>query len=218
MLAFLHILTGTIALISGALSFSVTKGSNLHKKFGLAFVVSMVVMAISGSLLAFLNAEKLNMVAGLVTLYLVVTAYLTVQSYKVNLTIINSAFMTLGFVVGFYAIYTGMTFLISGATSIDGNPIQVIIVFGSISVLAATLDIRAIKKRRLSRKQQLIRHVWRIGTAMFIATASFFLGQSQAIPEPMRNTVTLAGPVLLVLGVTAFWLFRVSIWGLKRRT
>lgn len=218
MLVFLHILTGTVALISGALSFAVTKGSNLHKKFGLAFVLSMIVMTISGALLAFLATEKLNMVAGLVTFYLVVTAYLTVHPPKNNALIIHSIFMTLGFAIGVYAIYTGLTALNNGLSSIDGNPVQAIIVFGAISLLAAALDIRVIAKGRLKHKWQLVRHVWRIGFAMLIATASFFLGQSQVIPDAMRNIYTLAGPVLLVLCLTAYWVIRVSIWGLKKRT
>lgn len=217
MLLFFHILTGAAALISGALSFAVTKGSNSHKKFGLTFVLSMIVMAISGALLAFLATEKLNMVAGLVTFYLVVTAYLTVHPPKNNAIIVHSIFMTLGFTIGVYAIYTGLTALNNGLSAIDGNPVQVIIVFGSVSLLAAVLDIRVIAKGRLKHKWQLVRHVWRIGFAMFIATASFFLGQSQVIPEAMRNIFTLAGPVLLVLCLTAYWVIRVSIWGLKKR-
>jgi uncharacterized membrane protein len=217
MLVSLHILTGTVALISGALSFVVTKGSNSHKKFGLAFVVSMIVMAISGAWLAFLAMEKLNMVAGLVTFYLVVTAYLSVHPPKNNVIIVHSIFMTLGFTVGVYAIYTGLTAMNHGLTSIDGNPVQAIIVFGSVSLLAAALDIRLISKGRLKPKWQLVRHIWRIGFAMLIATVSFFLGQSQVIPEAMRNIITLAGPVLLVLSLTTYWVIRVSIWGLKKR-
>lgn len=218
MLVFFHILTGMVALISGALSFAVTKGSNSHKKFGLAFVLSMIVMAMSGALLAFLATEKLNMVAGLVTFYLVVTAYLTVHPPRNNARIVHSIFMALGFTIGFYAIYTGLTALNNGLSSIDGNPVQAIIVFGSVSLLAAALDIRVIAKGKLKYKWQLVRHVWRIGFAMLIATASFFLGQSQVIPEAMRNIFTLAGPVVLVLCLTAYWVIRVSIWGLKKRT
>ncbi len=217
MLIYLHILTGTVALISGALSFAVKKGSNSHKKFGLTFVLSMIVMAMSGAFLAFLATEKLNMVAGLVTFYLVVTAYLTVHPPKNKAMIVHSIFMALGFTTGVYALYTGLTALNNGLSSIDGNPVQAIIVFGSISLLAAILDIRVIAKGRLKHKWQLVRHVWRIGFAMLIATASFFLGQSQFIPEAMRNIYTLAGPVVLVLCLTAYWVIRVSIWGLEKR-
>ncbi|MEO3738123.1 hypothetical protein [Shewanella baltica] len=218
MLASLHILTGSVALISGALSFSVKKGSKLHRKFGLIFVISMAVMASSGALLAILNSERLNAVAGLVTFYLVATAYLTVRSAKRQNPSLNYVLTTFGFAVGLYAIVTGIISLNSGVLLIDGNPAQVIIIFGSIAVLAAVLDIRAIKSHRISRKAQLIRHIWRVGIAMFIATASFFLGQSQVIPEALRQIVILVTPVLLVLFVTVFWLFRIAVWGFKPRT
>lgn len=216
MLTYLHILTGTVALVTGALSFTVMKGGNLHRKFGLTFVLSMIVMATSGALLAFIAKETLNMVAGLVTFYLVTTAFLTVHPPKQHARIVHSVLMIVGFVIGIYAIYTGLTSLQDGKASIDGQPVQVIIVFGSIALLAATLDIRLITKARLSRKSQLIRHVWRIGFTLFIATASFFLGQSQVIPEVIRHGVTLIAPVLLVLCLTTYWLIRVSIWGFKR--
>ncbi|MEH8018616.1 hypothetical protein MN202_15335 [Rheinheimera muenzenbergensis] len=217
MLTYLHILTGTVALVSGTLSFAVMKGGNLHRKFGLTFVLSMIVMTTSGALLAFISKETLNMVAGLVTFYLVTTAFLTVHPPKQHARIVHSVLMMLGFAIGIYAIYTGLTLLHNGKTSIDGQPIQVIMVFGSISLLAAISDIRLMTQERLSRKSQLVRHVWRIGFTLFIATASFFLGQSQVIPEVIRHGVTLAAPVLLVLCLTTYWLVRVSIWGLKRR-
>lgn len=217
MLTYLHILTGSVALVSGTLSFAVMKGGNLHRKFGLTFVLSMIVMAASGALLAFISKEKLNMVAGLVTFYLVTTAFLTVHPPKKHARIVHSVLMVLGFVIGIYAIYIGLSLLHNGKDSIDGQPIQVIMVFGSISLLAAIADIRLITKGRLSRKSQLVRHVWRIGFTMFIATASFFLGQSQVIPEAIRYGVALTAPVLLVLCLTSYWVIRLSIWGLKRR-
>jgi uncharacterized membrane protein len=217
LLTYLHILTGTVALVSGALSFAVTKGGNLHRKFGLTFVLSMIVMATSGALLAFISKETLNMVAGLVTFYLVTTVFLTVHPPKKQARIVHSVLMILGFVIGIYAIWIGLISLHNGKDSIDGKPTQVIMVFGSISLLAAISDIRLITKARLTRKSQLVRHVWRIGFTMFIATASFFLGQSQVLPEAIRHGVTLTAPVLLVLCLTNYWLIRVSIWGLKRR-
>ena len=53
-----------------------------------------------------------------------------------------------------------------------------------------------------------------MGFAMWIATASFFLGQAKFFPEPIRKSGLLAIPVLLVLVVMLYWLLRVL---LKRR-
>jgi hypothetical protein len=48
--------------------------------------------------------------------------------------------------------------------------------------------------------------------ALFIASASFFLGQADEIPEPLRIPLLLAVPVLVPLLVMAAWL-----WRLRRR-
>lgn len=48
-------------------------------------------------------------------------------------------------------------------------------------------------------------------TALFIATLSFFIGQSQVFPEPVRIMPLLALPVLAVLVTMFYWLWRVRI-------
>jgi hypothetical protein len=45
--------------------------------------------------------------------------------------------------------------------------------------------------------------------AMFIATASFFLGPSQRLPAPLRGSPLRPVPVLLVVVLMFYWLARV---------
>jgi hypothetical protein len=52
--------------------------------------------------------------------------------------------------------------------------------------------------------------LWRMCLAMFIATASFFLGQAKVLPESMRIFPLLAIPVVLVLILMFYWWVRVS--------
>jgi len=47
-------------------------------------------------------------------------------------------------------------------------------------------------------------------TGKIFAYASFFLGQAQVLPEPVRKPFLLAIPVVAVLGVMAYWWVRVS--------
>jgi hypothetical protein len=54
--------------------------------------------------------------------------------------------------------------------------------------------------------RRLARHVWRMCFAMFIATASFFLGQAKVIPKPLRIMPLLWIPVLVVLAMMLYWL------------
>ena len=217
MLLYLHILMGVLALISGTIAFSVRKGAYLHKKSGLVFFITMLIMSSTGAFLATLNGERLNIVAGCLTFYLVATAYLVVHPLKKYDRFYNILLMVFGFIVGVSGIILGISTLSGGYTKIDGQPTQVLIVFSAIALFASVSDFRIIYSGRLKGKKILIRHIWRMGTAMFMATASFFLGQSQVIPEVIRTVFVLVSPVLLVLLLTIFWLVRVQFWGLKRK-
>jgi membrane protein DedA with SNARE-associated domain len=45
--------------------------------------------------------------------------------------------------------------------------------------------------------------------ALFVASGSFFLGQADEIPEPLRSYPLLAIPAFLPLVVLLYWLWRV---------
>jgi hypothetical protein len=217
MLVYLHILMGAFALISGITAFSVQKGASVHKKSGLIFVTTMLIMSSTGAFLAALNGEKLNVVAGCLTFYLVATAFLVVHPFKKMDRLYNMLLMIFGLIVGISGMIIAARILNDGGTKIDGQPAQVLVVFSAIALLASVSDLRIVFSARLKGKKKLIRHIWRMGIAMFMATASFFLGQSQVIPEEIRTIAFLVTPVFLVLLLTAYWAVRVQFWGLKRR-
>jgi len=218
MLVHLHIIMGAFALISGITAFSVQKGASLHKKSGLIFVVTMLIMSSTGAFLAALNGEKLNIVAGCLTFYLVATAYLVVHPFKNNDRFYNTLLMVFGLMVGVSGMIVATSILDDGGTKIDGQPTQVLVVFSAIALLASASDLRILFSGRLKGKKKCIRHIWRMGIALFMATTSFFLGQSQVIPEEIRTITFLVAPVFLVLFLTLYWAVRVQFWGLKTRT
>jgi hypothetical protein len=91
------------------------------------------------------------------------------------------------------------------------SPPQTLLVFGSISLICAALDLRLIHAGQIVGAQRIVRHLWRMCFAMLIATGSFFTGQTQAFPAIVRKTTVLGLPilvipVLLVLVITLYWL------------
>lgn len=119
---------------------------------------------------------------------------------------------------GIYGFFIACGHVSRGSMVIDGQPIQVLFAFSAVALIASAFDFRAIFVQTLQGKQKLVRHIWRMGFAMFIAVASFFLGQSQVIPEAIRAIFVLVTPVLLVLCLTIYWAVRVQFWGLAKRT
>ncbi len=210
-----HIVTGIIGLASGAVAFYATKGAKLHKKSGLIFVYSMLLMSGSGALIAAVKSEPLNVIAGGLTFYLVATAFLTVRRKDSKSIWFTSAAVLTALVVGVGGVLTGLDGLKAPDGKIDGQPAQVAIVFGTIALLAASLDLKMVYSGGVRGKHRLVRHLWRMGFGLFLAAASFFLGQAQVIPEPIRKPVVLITPVLLVFLLTVFWVVRVLFFNYR---
>ena len=60
-------------------------------------------------------------------------------------------------------------------------------------------DVRMIAHGGVSGAKRIVRHLWRMSIAFFIAAASFFLGQQKVMPAYMRGSKLLFVPPLLIL-------------------
>jgi uncharacterized membrane protein len=205
----LHIVTGSVALGAGAVALYALKGAKLHRKSGMIFVLTMLVMSVTGGVMAALKPEAISVIAGALTFYLVITALLTVRSPADGFPWIDISVTLLAIIIGIAGIYFGFEALSSSTGLKDGFPAQPYFIFGSVALMAAFLDIRMLVARRIYGQHRLVRHLWRMCFALLIAAASFFLGQAQVFPEAIRNLPLLAVPVLLVLIIMLFWVGRV---------
>jgi Predicted membrane protein (DUF2306) len=75
-LLILHILAGSIALLTGTLAIAVRKGGSLHRASGNIFTVAMLTLATSAFCLAILKSQQGNIVGSVGTFYLIGTAWL----------------------------------------------------------------------------------------------------------------------------------------------
>jgi len=81
MLLPVHILAGTVGLLSGYVALGAAKGAVVHRKSGLLFVCAMLAMAVTGMTIAVVRskAPDVNLPAGLITSYFVITSLTTVR-------------------------------------------------------------------------------------------------------------------------------------------
>lgn len=215
MLLPLHILAGLLALTSGAVAMTATKGGKLHRKSGMIFVIAMLVMTSSAVLMAaFFSPNRVNVMVGVLTFYLVCTGLLTMRRPVESARGLITGFMLLALTGSAYAFSLGFEALNGAGGKVDGIPPQPFFMFGVVGLLGGLLDARMLWAGNIQGAHRLARHLWRMGFAMWIATASFFLGQADEFPEPLRNVALLSIPVLLVLLFMLYWLVRVL---LKRR-
>jgi len=210
----LHILAGLAGLVSGAVALYSFKGGPRHRRSGMIFVYTMLFMSGSGALMAALKMGRISVVAGVLTFYLVATGLLTVRrpvgaSRWIDAT---ALLVASSLVVACATLVLGA--VSSGTGRIDGLPIGPLVMFGAVALLAALGDLRVLLARGIEGPRRLARHLWRMCFALFIATASFFLGQPQIFPKWLHRSGLLPLPVLAVLATMLFWLVRVSF---KRR-
>jgi uncharacterized membrane protein len=216
-LVLFHIVNGLLGILSGAAAMVLRKGSRRHSLAGRIFVVSMLSMSASAASIAFMdpNGDAINVFMGVLTFYLVATAWLTARRTRPRTGVVD----WIGVAVVIAAAVGLVSYGVDAAASGDnrgGAPAAAFFVFAGIAALAAVLDIRMIRLGGVAGAQRLTRHLWRMCTALFIAATSFFLGQPQVFPVSVRNSGVLAVPSLLLIVALGYWLFRVN--GLRRVT
>jgi uncharacterized membrane protein len=212
MLVPVHILAGTVALITGFVALYAAKGGILHRKSGSIFVYAMLGMCVLGFVLAVGRkaAPAVNVPAAMLTAYLVITGLTTVRPPAGGSRWLDRGGMFVALTLGVTNLRFGVEAVANGGRR-DGIPAFPFLMFGVIALLASALDLRMILQGARTGASRLTRHLWRMTFALLIATMSFFLGQAKVIPKPIRIPALLALPVLAVLVTLFYWLWRVRI-------
>jgi uncharacterized membrane protein len=205
----LHISTGIIGLLSGAAAISVRKGSERHRAAGNVFLVSMLIMGLCASCLAVLKHQMNNVFGGLLTVYMVATAWSTARRRGNGTSALDWAALLFAAALGASILTLGLLVLNGKAAPQAGVPIGMYFFMASAPLLAAVGDVRMLVRGGISGRPRLIRHLWRMCFGLFIATGSFFLGQEQVFPALIRKQYLLAPLAILPFPLMIFWLLRV---------
>src|SRR5712671_3500497 len=102
-----HIIAASVALLAGAAALTVAKGGSLHRRSGMLFVYAIVAMCGSAVVLAVVNGQAVNVMAGLMTSYLAITAVTTVRPPAPGSRRRDLAMMVMALVLGLVTMATG---------------------------------------------------------------------------------------------------------------
>lgn len=212
-----HIAGGGVGLLAGAAALSFRKGGRLHGQAGTLFFAAMLVLTATGGAIAAFKPERGTMVIAILTFYLVATSWATARRRDGE----AGRFEILGLAVALACAAAFLAFGLLGAGSPNGRfdslPAAVHFPFAAVAALAAGLDLNFILRRRLTGRQRIARHLWRMCAALLIAAFSFFLGQQRSMPVFMQGSPFLFIPPFAVLGTMIFWIFRVRFSKAFRR-
>lgn len=204
----LHIAAGGIGIITGFVALFAAKGAGLHRKSGMVFVYALVTMAASGAVIAALLGGEASVIAGLLAGYLVLTALTTVRPPSAASRWLDLGGMVVALAIGLASTALAIEAVANGGAR-EGIPAVVLFKFALVGLLASAGDLRMLLTGALRGTRRLARHLWRMCFGLYIASASFFLGQADELPEAIRIPALLAVPAFLPLVVMLYWLWRV---------
>ena len=210
----IHIIAGGLGLLSGFVALFAAKGARLHRRSGMLFVYAMLTMALLGATIAasWRVAWEGNVPIGLLTAYLVATALTTVRPHPTRSHQLDLGLMLIALAICAALFTFGFMAMAAPKGTLHGFPSPPFFIFGSIALLALVGDVRLIRSggvRVIRGTPRLVRHLWRMNTALLIAAFSFFIGQAKVVPKAIRIYPLLAVPPLVVFAAMMYWLWRV---------
>ena len=145
------------------------------------------------------------MIAGLLTFYFVVTGLLTVRKGGAPRWI-NQAGVAVALVVGLLAFGAGADAARAGR--IEAAPM---FIFGAMALLGAIGDVRVMRAGGIHGPRRIVRHLWRLCFAMWVAAASFFWGPPGRVPDVINIPALLPIPVLAPIAVMLYWMWKIRV-------
>lgn len=188
---------------------AVRKGSWWHRLAGQIFVCGMLVLAASGAAIAYMRAEPPNIIAGLLTIYMVTTAWLTGRHRDGRTGAFDWVALLFALGVAAYLWPLGVEAMYRPHRMMNGVPAFMSFFLGSVVLLAAVGDMRMLARGEITGARRIGRHAWRMSFGLFIATGSFFLGQQQVFPMRWRGSIVLTVLGLFPIGLLLFWGVRI---------
>jgi uncharacterized membrane protein len=213
MLLSIHIAAGGFAIVLGAFALLARKGGTVHRRSGLLFVYSMLILGTTAALLGFRKSPTdENVFGGLMTVYFVGTALMTVRPVSSWTRRSNVAALTVAIGIALIDIAGGVKAFNSPRGLLHGVPFLMLFFIAGVMILAAAGDARILRFGVPRGGPRLARHLWRMCFALFIAAGSFFSIRARVakiLPQPFTTAPMRALPILLVFGAMFYWLWRV---------
>jgi len=203
-----HTPAGIIGLVAAGVALSTEKGSATHKKAGVVFTASMLVMLISGFVTALLIKYVDDAFLSAVVSYTVFTAWLTAHRKKAETGLLE--YVALGWII-----LVGLAAFIININWREGGFPNIYLFWVSFAVICVIGDIRNLRRMDLTGVQRILRHVWRMCFSLLWAALALtdkivkMLGSNvEELPEQQLAFVS-AAPVMFILAITVYWITKI---------
>ncbi|MCW5907547.1 MAG: DUF2306 domain-containing protein [Chitinophagales bacterium] len=162
-LLYIHIVTGTSALLTGAVALLAQKGNKIHRKAGLIFFYSMLGVALSAFTISVVKNIPFLLAISVFSFYLNYSGYRALKNKAGTFTWYDWAVTVLSILTATYMIYTRTIVLL-----VFGILLCIVVFRNSLA------QFQNEEKRKQARKKRLIAHLGNM-TGTYIATVTAFL-------------------------------------------
>lgn len=207
-----HVLLGTVAVVSGAIALVAKKGSIPHIKVGQIFVISMITSSLLGSVLGLVKPQQLYITfhAGILGVTLIASSWLTVRKRPFTTDRIDHLISSVNILNTAALIGLGIYALQQTDGTLLGFHGADYLFLAVMAGIAAVSDISLIFRKAVAAHHRLARHLWRMCFGFFIAAGSAFTGPgANAFPKVIQDSGILSLPELLIFLALIYWLGRV---------
>ncbi|WP_194868206.1 hypothetical protein [Pseudoalteromonas sp. PPB1] len=206
-----HIITGSVAFAAGATAIAVAKGKSLHASAGTWFVYTMLIMAVSGTMIAILQPMIITAIAGTFTTYLVLSGWLAVKSAPNTQGRFDYTFPVCSLLIVIACVYFSNQAGTSQAEIKHGISAYDYYFFAILAALSFIGDMRLVYAQGLASTPRLMRHLWRMCFALFISVGSFVSqGAAKMLPQSFVDSGVLELPGLVILLIIVYWRLKLS--------
>jgi hypothetical protein len=169
-----HICAGTVGLLAGTAAMSFRKGSPRHVLAGRVFVASMLTMSAVAVYLAIVRHQPSNIGGGILTFYLIGTAWLTARRRDGETSIFDWAALLIPLWAGIGGWVNGFEAVHSPTGSKYGVPAGMHFFIGFRDAACCRGDVSMLVRGGVFGVQRIVRHLWRMCFGLFIATGAIF--------------------------------------------
>ena len=200
-LLFLHIIAGSLSLLTGTLNMILPKGGKIHQKIGRIFVTGMMLTGGSALFMAQIKPNPFLFIIGVFTIYLVGTADRYIKLNKNKPLLIDWVY-TLGMFV------FGSIFIIWGVISLTKSEgmSAVLLIFGSIVLYSVHQDFKNYKVEAKHRNYRLLTHIGRMVGGFTATVTAVLVVNASYIPITIPDVVYWLTPTLIFTPLSIYWI------------
>ncbi|MDE3252396.1 MAG: hypothetical protein KGO92_06290 [Bacteroidota bacterium] len=200
----LHILGGSIGLLTGTINLVRRKGGKKHVRVGKLFTYGMLTAGFSAFVLSILHPNYFLFMVGVFTLYLVGTGnrYIRLQlsGKDVKPTLLDWMISGSMLLAGLFLIVQGIRLLVA-----QQHFGLVLMVFGLIGLRFVTIDVAYYRGKSRQRNDWLLSHLQRMTGGYIASLTAFLVVNAKFLPAVFPSVLLWLLPTFILTPLIIFW-------------